>query len=249
MRQDVIFVAATNPAISITKNQNDMKLTYYGHSCFSITTGGKKLLFDPFITGNELAAGVDVNSIEADYILVSHGHSDHTGDLVSVAQRTNALVVAAFEITEWAKTKGVNNTHPLNFGGTKQFEWGSAKYVQAMHSSVLPDGTYGANPGGFVVKTEDRNFYYSGDTALMMDMQLIPRYAKLDFAILPIGDNFTMGVEDAIVAAEFIQCKKIIGVHYDTFGYIKIDHQEAIDRFKEAGLELLLPKIGETISI
>ncbi len=226
-----------------------MKFTYYGHSCFSLELGGKKILFDPFITGNELAKDVNADSIEADYILVSHGHSDHVGDLLSIARRTGALVVAAFEITEWLSRQGVTNVHPMNFGGKKQFEWGTAKYVQAMHSSVLPDGTYGANPGGFVVTSTDGNFYYSGDTSLMMDMQLIPRYAKLNFAILPIGDNFTMGVEDAIVAAEFIQCKKIIGVHYDTFGYIKIDHQEAIQQFRNAGLELLLPGIGATIQL
>jgi L-ascorbate metabolism protein UlaG (beta-lactamase superfamily) len=226
-----------------------MKFTYYGHSCFAVEIEGKKILFDPFITGNELAKDIDVNKIPADFILVSHGHGDHVGDLVSVAKRTGAVVVGAYEVMEWAGKQGLENTHPLNFGGTKKFEWGQAKYVQAMHSSVMPDGTYGANPGGFVVTSKEGNFYYSGDTSLMMDMQLIPRYAKLDFAVLPIGDNFTMGVEDAIIAAEFIRCNKIIGVHYDTFGYIKIDHQAAIDKFKAAGLELALPAIGETISL
>ena len=112
----------------------------------------------------------------------------------------------------------------------------------------MPGGEYGGNPGGFLVHGAEKKFYYSGDTCLMMDMQLIPRYAKLDFAILPIGGNFTMDVEDAVIAAEFIQCDKIIGVHFDTFGYIKIDHEQAIERFRAAGKELILPEIGKTIT-
>jgi L-ascorbate metabolism protein UlaG (beta-lactamase superfamily) len=224
-----------------------MRFTYYGQSCFLVEVAGKKILFDPFITGNPLAKDIDAGKIEADYILVSHGHGDHTGDLVSIAKRTNAMVVAAYEITEWAAGQGISQTHPLNFGGKKQFDFGTVKFVQAMHSSVLPDGTYGANPGGFVVTTAEGNFYYSGDTSLMMDMQLIPRYAKLDFAVLPVGDNFTMGVEDAITAAEFIQCGKIVGVHFDTFPYIEINHEASKQQFKDAGLELILPKIGESI--
>lgn len=226
-----------------------MRFTYYGQSCFLIEISGKKLLFDPFISGNPLANDIDLQAIEADYILVSHGHGDHTGDLISIAKRTGAMVVAAFEITEWCGKQGITNVHPMNFGGKKQLEFGTVKFVHAMHSSVLPDGTYGANPGGFVVTTDEGNFYYSGDTSLMMDMRLIPRYAKLDFAILPVGDNFTMGVEDAIIAAEFIQCGKIIGVHFDTFPYIKINHETSVQQFKDAGLELTLPEIGETINL
>jgi L-ascorbate metabolism protein UlaG (beta-lactamase superfamily) len=150
---------------------------------------------------------------------------------------------------EWAGKQGVSNVHPMNFGGKKTFDWGIVKFVPAAHSSVLPDGTYGGNPGGFVVTTSEGSFYYSGDTSLMMDMQLIPRYAKIDVAILPVGDNFTMGIDDAIVAAEFVQTRKVIGVHFDTFGYIKIDHEEAQEKFKKAGINLILPEIGQTISI
>lgn len=226
-----------------------MKFTYYGQSCFSIEVAGKHLLFDPFITGNPLAKDIDVNSIQADYILVSHGHGDHIADLIEIAKRTNATVISAFEITEWCGQKGINNTHPLNLGGKWSFDFGTVKFVNAIHSSVLPDGTYGGNPGGFVITTPEGNFYYSGDTSLTMDMQLIPRFAKLDFAIFPVGDNFTMGADDAIVAAEFTQCKKIIGVHFDTFGYIKIDHAETMQKFNDAGLDFTLPEIGKTISI
>lgn len=226
-----------------------MKFTYYGHSSFAVEIKGKKIVFDPFITHNELARAIDVNRIEADYIFVSHGHQDHVGDLVALAQRTGAKVVGAFELVEWVAKQGITNTHPMNTGGKWAFDFGTVKCVVAHHSSGLPDGSYGGNPMGFIFTTEQGNFYYSGDTALTFDMELIPRWAKLDFAVLPVGDNFTMGVEDAIIAAEFIQCSRIVGVHYDTFGFIKIDKQDAIRQFEAAGLNLLLPAIGETIEV
>ncbi len=225
-----------------------MKFTYYGHSCFSIETGGKKFLFDPFISGNELAKDIDVNRIEADYILVSHGHGDHVADLVSIATRTGALVLGAYEVVNWAQGQGVKNARPLNLGST-DLEFGKLHFLAAAHSSSMPDGAYGGVAGGFLLNTGERTFYYSGDTALMLDMQLVPRYAKLDFAILPIGGNFTMDADDALIAAEFIQCNKIIGVHFDTFGYIKIDHEAVKKKFRDAGKELILPNIGETITL
>lgn len=227
-----------------------MKITYYGHACFSVLTGGKNILFDPFITYNELAKGVDVGAIPADYILISHGHQDHVADAMAIAQRTGAKLVSNYEIVTWFEQKGIKNTHPLNHGGKWKFDFGTVKYVNAVHSSVLPDGTYGGNPGGFVVETPEGNFYYSGDTALTMDMQLIPLTSgKLNVALLPIGDNFTMGIEDAVLAAEFVKCDKVIGLHYDTFGYIKIDHQAAKDAFAAKGKELILLNIGQTIEL
>ena len=224
-----------------------MQLTYFGHSCFLVIADGKKLLFDPFISPNELAFQVDPDQVEADFILVSHGHEDHVADAVSIAKRTQAQVISNFEIINWFAGQGVDNGYPMNHGGSADFDFGKVKYVNAVHSSVLPDGTYGGNPGGFIVYAEGKQFYFAGDTALTMDMQLIPRYAQLDLAILPIGDNFTMGPEDAAVAADFIQCDRILGVHYDTFPYIKIDHEKAHKIFKDAGKTLLLPAIGETI--
>lgn len=226
-----------------------MKLTYYGQSCFSVEIKGKKILFDPFITPNELAKHIDVNSIEADYILQSHGHSDHIADTVSIAKRTGATVVGSFEVVGWLGKQGVENTHPMNTGGKWKFDFGTVKCVVAHHSSAMPDGSYGANPMGFVITSDEGNFYFAGDTALTLDMQLIPRWAKLDFAVLPIGDNFTMDVADAIVAAEFAEAYKVVGVHYNTFGFIKIDTQKAQADFKAAGKTLLLPEIGETIEI
>lgn len=226
-----------------------MKLTFYGHSTFSVTVSNNIVLFDPFITPNELAKHIDINSLKADYILLSHGHSDHVTDAALIAKNNNATVVAAFEVVEWMKKQGVANTHPLNTGGKKEFDFGVVKCVNAIHSSQLPDGSYGANPMGFVITTEDKNFYYSGDTALHMDMQLIPRWAKLDYAVLCIGDNFTMGYEDAIESAKMIQCNQVVGVHYNTFGYIKIDHNKVKKAFAEAGITLHLPAIGESIEL
>lgn len=225
-----------------------MKFTYYGQSCFTVDFGGKILLFDPFISGNPLAKDIDINSIKADYILISHGHGDHIADLITIAGNTGALVISNFEIINWVEKQGYTHTHPMNFG-TFTFDFGKVYFVPAAHSSVLPDGSNGGSAGGFVIKNDVESFYYSGDTCLTMDMQLIPRYAKLNVAMLPIGGNFTMDAEQASIAAEFIQCDKIIGLHYDTFGFIKIDHEEAKDIFKKAGKELILVNIGDTISI
>ncbi len=227
-----------------------MNFTYYGHSCFLVEIGGKKLLFDPFITYNELASKVvKVEELEADYILVSHGHSDHIADCVSIAQQTGAMVVTNFEIHEWLNQQGVTNTHPMNTGGSKHFGEFSVKCVVAHHSSSLPDGSYGGNPMGFVITSKEGNFYYAGDTSLTLDMQLIPAWAKLNFAVLPIGDNFTMNTADAIKCCEMIQCKKIVGVHYDTFGFIRIDHEKAINEFRNAGAELMLLGIGQKVNL
>lgn len=225
-----------------------MKFTFYGHACFAVEIAGKKLLFDPFITGNPLAKDVDVNSIEADYILISHGHGDHVGDLVSIAKRTGATVIGAAEVMGWAHKNGCEKVHGMNYG-TFQFDFAKVSFVPAWHSSGLPDGSYGGNPGGFVLQSVEGNFYFAGDTCLMMDMQLIPHYAKLDFAVLPIGGNYTMDVKDAVVAANFIKCDKIVGIHFDTFEVIKIDHEAAKQEFSAAGKNLILPKIGEEITL
>lgn len=226
-----------------------MKLTYYGHSCFGVRIKGKNIVFDPFILHNELAKDIQPDSIEADYIFLSHGHADHIADCISIAKRTGCKVVANWEIHEWLNKQGISNTHPMNTGGKWNFEFGTVKCVVAQHSSGLPDGSYGGNPMGFVFTSEEGNFYYSGDTALTLDMQLIPGWAKLNFAVLPIGDNFTMDIADAVKSADFIQCNTIVGVHYDTFGFIKIDRKEAVASFQASQKTLLLPAIGETIDI
>lgn len=223
-----------------------MKITYYGHSCFAAVVGGKNLLFDPFITGNELARNIDIGTIPADYILISHGHSDHMGDAVAIAQRTGGLVISNFEITQWLAKHGVQKSHPLNHGGGYSFDFGRVKYVNAIHSSSLPDGSYGGNPGGFVVDGPEGSFYYSGDTALTLDMKLIGESKQLRFAALCLGDNFTMDFADAIQAANYVKCSEVLGLHFDTFPPIKVDHQAAKQAFKAAGKTLHLMEPGQS---
>jgi L-ascorbate metabolism protein UlaG (beta-lactamase superfamily) len=226
-----------------------MKLTYYGQSGFSVEIKGKKILFDPFIKNNPLSKNIDVHSVEADYIFISHGHSDHIADVIEIARRTGAKCVGAAEVSGWLEKNGVSNSHPMNHGAPIKFEFGSVRGVSAIHSSSFPDGSYAGNPMGFVFTTAEGNFYFAGDTCLTMDMQLIPRFAKLNFAVLPIGGNFTMDAADAIIASDFIQCNTIVGIHYNTFDLIKIDTEKAIADFKTAGKTLLLPAVGETITL
>jgi len=223
-----------------------MKLTYYGHACFGVQVGGKHLLFDPFISPNPRASKVDVTRVPADYILISHGHEDHVADAVSIAKRTNATAISNFEITLWLNRQGVSRTHAMNHGGRSRFDFGDVKYVNAVHSSMLPDGSNGGNPGGFVITTPEGRFYYSGDTALTMDMTLINSGAPLRFAVLPVGDTFTMGVDDAIRAADLVKCNEVVGVHFDTFPPIEIDHASAVQSFKATGKTLHLLEPGQT---
>ena len=226
-----------------------MTLTYYGHSCFSVRAGGKTLLFDPFVTANPLASAINVDAIDADYIFVSHGHYDHTNDVVRIAKRTGAKVLGNWELYDWFNKNGLQNTHPINPGGQFEFDFGKVKCVIAQHSSSLPDGSYGGTACGFVIQSIDGNFYYSGDTGLTYDMQLIPDWASPRFAVLPIGDGLTMGADDAVKAARWIGVKDVVGVHYDTFGFIKIDHHKAAGTFQQAGITLHLPAIGSTIDL
>lgn len=227
-----------------------MNITYYGHSCFNVEINGKFILFDPFISPNELAKDIDIETIKADYILISHGHLDHIADAVQIAKRTGAKIISNWEITQWLDKQGVSNYHPMNIGGKWAFDFGNVKCVNAVHSSGLPDGSYGGNPMGFIIETHSEgNFYYAGDTALTYDMKLIGDYRKINFAFLPIGDNFTMGIDNALIATDFIKCNKIIGMHYDTFGFIKIDKQLAVDKFSRAGKELILVEIGKKLEI
>lgn len=226
-----------------------MNITYYGHSCFGVEINGKHLVFDPFITPNELAKNIALSSVKADYILISHGHEDHIADAEALAKITGAKLICSWEINVWFGSKGLTNIHPMNIGGKVKFEFGSVKAVAAVHSSGLPDGTYGGSPMGFVIESSEGDFYYAGDTALTYDMKLIGDYRKIDFAFLPIGDNFTMGVDNAIIACEFIKCNKVIGMHYDTFGYIVINKEEAVKKFERSGNELVLMEIGQKLTI
>jgi len=225
-----------------------MKYTYYGQSCFLLETSNKKLLFDPFISHNPLAKDVDIKAIEADYILVSHGHGDHVADLVELAKQTGATVIAMPEVAEWAQKQGVEKLHPMNYGKFS-FDWGTVRMVTATHSSGLPDGSYGGNPAGFVLEVDGKQIYFAGDTGLTIEMKVLADIYNLDYAILPIGGNYTMDVDDALVATKYFDCDQVIGVHYNTFPVIEIDTEVAVDKFKRENKTLLLPAIGETIDL
>lgn len=226
-----------------------MKLTYLGHSSVLIETAGHRLLFDPFITPNPLASGVDITSLHPDHVLLTHAHGDHVADAEKILKYSGATLISNYEIVTWYGNRGITHGHPLNHGGGFNFPFGRAKFVNAVHSSMFPDGSYGGNAGGFVIETADGTFYVSGDTALTYDMKLLADRYKLDFAVLPIGDNFTMGPDDAAIAAEWVGSKRVIGVHYDTFPPIVIDKDAARKTFADRGVELLLPAIGETIEL
>ena len=226
-----------------------MKATYYGQSAVSIELeDGKVLLFDPFITPNPLAKNIDISTIKPDYILVSHGHGDHVNDLVTIQKSSGAKIICIAEIADWLEKKGIT-AHGMNIGGGFNFEFGRVKMVNAVHSSTMPDGASGGNPAGFVIYTNNgKKIYFSGDTALTYDMKLLED-ENLDWAILPIGDNYTMGVDDAIKATDFFNCKNVIGVHYDTFPVININVEEAREKFIKAGINIQLPKIGEIVNL
>ncbi len=225
-----------------------MKYTYYGQSCFLLEADGIKFLFDPFISPNPLAKHIDTKTIEADYILVSHGHADHVADLVMLAKQTGAQVIAMVEVIEWAEKQGLTNTHGMNYG-RHQFDFGTLRMVTATHSSSMPDGSYGGNPAGFVLETAGKTIYFAGDTSLNADMKLLADWYKLDYAILPIGGNYTMDVDDALLATKYLECEKVIGVHYNTFPVIAIDTEAAVEKFIRGHKQLLLPAIGETINL
>ena len=226
-----------------------MQITFLGHASLLIKIGNNTILVDPFISGNEKTVGIiDIKDLKPDYILVTHAHQDHILDVEVIAKNTGALIVSNYEIATYYENKGYK-VHPMNHGGNWTFDFGNLKYVNAVHTSSFPDGSYGGQPGGFVLSAEDKHIYIAGDTALTMDMKLIPLTTKLDLAILPIGDNFTMGIDDAILASDFVECKNILGYHYDTFGYIEIDQDRAIQKFTKADKKLHLLKIGKSITI
>ena len=225
-----------------------MKITYLGHASLAIELAGKHLIVDPFISANPLAFAIDMSSLKADQILITHAHQDHILDVETIAKETGAKVVSNYEIVTHFGAKGIDG-HPMNHGGSWQFDFGRLTYTNAIHSSSFPDGSYGGQPGGFILETDETNIYIAGDTALTYDMKLIPLQTKIDLAVLPVGDNFTMGYESACIAADFVQCNRILGYHFDTFGYIEINHKDAMRHFKENGKELTLLPIGDSMEI
>ncbi|AXG71882.1 metal-dependent hydrolase [Kordia sp. SMS9] len=225
-----------------------MKITYLGHASLHIEFDEISIIVDPFISGNPLASMIDVNDLDADYIFVTHAHQDHILDVETIAKNTGATIVSNYEIAMHYGGKDFN-VFAMNHGGTYITQAFSAKYVNAIHTSSFPDGSYGGQPGGFVLTVNGKSIYIAGDTALTYDMKLIPLQTQLDLAILPIGDTFTMGVDDAVIASDFVACNKVLGYHYDSFPPIKIDHDAAQKTFANNDKELILLGIGESMDI
>jgi L-ascorbate metabolism protein UlaG (beta-lactamase superfamily) len=223
-----------------------VKITWYSHACFLIDTGDAKLLTDPFLTGNPLAP-IQADSVEADYILISHGHGDHVGDAVPIAKRTGAMVIANFEIQNWIAGQGVENAHPQHIGGGFDYPWGRVKLTIAHHGSALPDGSYGGNPCGFLFYVQGKKVYHACDTGLFYDMKLIGEEG-IDLAIVPIGDNFTMGPDDALRAVKLIEPDQVVPIHYNTFEVINQNPDAWAQRVQsETSTKVTVMKPGDTL--
>lgn len=224
------------------------RVTWYGHAALGLETGGYKLLVDPFFTGNPLASTTP-DKVEADFILLSHGHSDHVGDAVEIAKRTGAKIIANAEICGWLTKKGLQ-THAQHLGGGYRHPFGYLKLTLAIHGSGLPDGAYGGNPAGFLLTThDDRKIYMACDTGLFGDMRLIGE-EDVDLAILPIGDNYTMGPDDALRAVKLLTPRHVIPIHYNTWDVIAQDPLAWAKRVEqETGTRVHVIKPGESFSI
>jgi L-ascorbate metabolism protein UlaG (beta-lactamase superfamily) len=225
-----------------------VNVTWYGHACVGLDVGDHHLLVDPFLTDNPLAA-VSAESLSPDFILISHGHGDHVGDALAIAHRTGAQIISNFEICNWIQGQGYANVHPQHLGGGFPHPFGYLKLTLALHGSSLPDGSYGGNPCGFLLTAEGRKIYLAADTGLFYDMKLIGEEG-IDLAMLPIGDNFTMGPDDALRAVKLIQPAKVVPIHYDTFDLIKQDPNEWATRvIEETDAEANVLQPGESLTL
>jgi L-ascorbate metabolism protein UlaG (beta-lactamase superfamily) len=224
-----------------------VSITYHGHDCFSVTTDTARLLIDPFLSGNAMA-DVRPEDVEADYILISHAHGDHLGDSVPIAKRTGATVISNFEIGNYMSEQGIQ-AEGMHIGGAHLFPFGKVKLTIAHHGSCFPDGRYGGNPCGFLLWLEGKVLYFAGDTALTYDMTLLAR-ENIDVAMLPIGDYYTMGPEDAVRAAEFVQPRTVILMHYNTFEVIAQDAQAVADAIENGtGSRAVIMRPGEKMTL
>jgi L-ascorbate metabolism protein UlaG (beta-lactamase superfamily) len=225
------------------------RVTWLGHAALQIETGEHRLLIDPFFTGNP-AATLTVDQAQADFILVSHGHGDHVGDTIALAKRTGAQVIANYEIATWLDGQGVKNAHGMQHGGSFRFPFGRVKLTLAFHGSALPDGSNGGNPCGFLITTGDgKKIYDAADTGLFSDMKLIGEEG-LDLALLPIGDNYTMGPDDAVRAVKFLAPKKVVPIHYNTWPLLAQDAAAWAARVRqETQAEPVVLKPGEAVEV
>lgn len=227
-----------------------INVRWFGHGTYGLEIGAHRIIVDPFFAPDNPVAPVTVDEVEgADFILQTHGHGDHISDTVALAKRTGALVISNFEICNWIGKQGHDRTHGMNIGGGYQFDFGRVEMTLALHSSGLPDGAYGGNPAGFLVKAENKNLYFAGDTAVYSDMQMIGDVG-LDLAVLPIGDNFTMNAQSSLTAIKFLRPKVVIPGHYDTWPIVAQDASEWEKMVREStDAEPVVLAVGETYSV
>ncbi len=221
------------------------KLTYLSHSAWLIQSGTHTIAIDPFLEGNPTAP-LKPSEVKADYIVVTHAHGDHLGDAIPIAKASNGTIISNFEIVNYVTAQGANG-HPMHIGGAHAFPFGKVKLTPAWHGSSFPDGSYGGTPAGVVLTVEGKNIYHTGDTGLFLDMQLIGEMTPVDIFLVNIGDNFTMGIDDAVKAVELVKPKLTIPMHYKTFDVIDVDPQEFVDKVKAKGFDVKLLGIGESI--
>lgn len=221
------------------------KLTFLGHSAFYVEGSKGRVVIDPFLSGNPLAKA-DPGQIKVDFVLLTHGHGDHLGDALVIAKANNATIIAPFELANYCASKGAE-VHPMHIGGSHAFPFGRVKLTIAHHGSAAPDGTYTGNPCGFLITMDDKVFYHPGDTGLFYDMKLIGELNDIDVAVLPIGDNFTMGIEDAVKAVEFLKPKLVIPMHYKTFDVIDVEPEKFATAVNAMGIEGRVLPIGDTL--
>lgn len=222
-----------------------MKIIFHGHSFLQIINNKYSILVDPFISGNSLVT-TKAGDLKADYIILTHGHGDHLGDAIEIAKKNSSTVIATFEIVQYVGKYGVKG-HPMNIGGAKEFPFGKVKLTIAHHSSSFPDGSYAGDPTGVLLTIDGVTIYHAGDTGLFYDMKLIGEMNKIDYAFLPIGDDFTMGIDDAVKAAEFLNAKVTIPMHYNTFDLIKADPEEFRKKVESLGKRCIVVAPGKFI--
>ena len=224
-----------------------LKLTYFSHSAWQIQTDKHTILIDPFLDDNPTSP-VKSDQVKADFIIVTHAHGDHIGDTIKIAKKHNSLIIANFEIASWCGNQGIT-AHPMHIGGAHEFPFGKVKLTPALHGSSFPDGSYGGMPAGVIIMIDDKTIYHTGDTGLFSDMKLIGELTPVDVALIPIGDNFTMGLEDAVKAVEFIKPKMVLPMHFKTFDVIDADPHLFVDKVKVHGVQARVLDYGDSLDL